>query len=220
MKIEFDRITAIPELAQVHKDEKELVDLLADETRSLMEVDENISKIISSNDVLTIKDEAISKLIKNKESVLLIDVANTPNAIEKFATKRQKKIAEIEATLSASQNAITPKQQIIIFESQIKEHLNTININGQQIKNLEREIEKLTSTIDTISEIKLKAGEFAKVLDIEVNKLVSNSFDPIKETIEEILNDYLIEEGVTLEINLEKQISNDDPDSLSTTIMA
>ena len=82
LKIEFDRITAIPELAQVHKDEKELIDLLADETRILMEVDENISKIISSNDVLTIKDEAISKLIKNKESVLLIDVANTPNAIE------------------------------------------------------------------------------------------------------------------------------------------
>ena len=220
LKIEFDRITAIPELAQIHKDEKELIDLLADETRSLMEVDENISKIISSNDVLSKKDEAISKFIKNNESVLLIDVANTPNAIEKFVSKRQKKIAEIETTLSATQNAITPKQQIVIFESQIKEHQNTININGQQIKNLERDIEKLTATIDTITEIKLKAGEFAKVLDIEVNKLIASSFEPIKETITTILSEYLKEENVSLQIRLDEKPSPDDPESIITTILA
>jgi len=220
LKIEFDRITAIPDLAQLHKDEKELIDLLADETRSLMEVDESISKIISSNDVLTKKDEAISKLIKSRETVLLIDVANTPNAIEKFTAKRQKKISEIESTLLSTQNAVTPKQQIVIFESQIKEHQNTININGQQIKNLEREIEKLTKTIDTIAEIKLKAGEFAKVLDLEVNKLVASSFEPIKETITTILSEYLKEENVSLQIRLDERPSPDDPESIATTILA
>lgn len=220
LKNEFDKITAIPELAQIHKDEKELIELIANETRSLLEVDEKISNIISSNDVLSKKDEAISKLIKHNESILLIDVANTPNAIEKFADKRHKKLVEIETTLSSSQNVITPKQQIVIFESQIKEHQNTININGQQIKNLEREIEKLTKTIDTITEIKLYAGEFAKILDAEVNKLVARSFEPIKETITTILYDYLKEDNVELKIRLDEKQSSDDPESIVTTILA
>jgi hypothetical protein len=220
LKIEFDRITAIPELAQIHKVEKELIELIADETRSLIEVEEKISNIISSNDVLTKKDEALSQLIKNNESVLLIDVANTTNAIEKFSDKRQKKLAEIEAALSSSQNDITPKQQIVIFESQIKEHQNTININGQQIKILDREIEKLTKIIDTIEEIKLLACEFAKILGAEANKLVAKSFTPIKETIRTILYDYLKEENVELLIRLDEKQFPDDPESIVTTIVA
>ena len=179
LKVEVDRITAVSELIDIHRNGKDLIDLLADETRSLIEVDEAISKIISSNDVLSKKDEAILKLIQTNEAVLLIDVANTPLAIEKFAAQRQQKIAEIESSLAATQNSITPKQQILILESEIKTHQSTVNINGQQIKTLEREIEKLTTTIDTIAEIKLKAGEFAKVLDVEVNKLVANSFEPM-----------------------------------------
>ncbi len=220
LKIEVDRITAVSELIEIHRNGKDLIDLLADETRSLMEVDESISKILSSNDVLSKKDEAISKLLKNKEAILLVDVANTPSAIEKFAAMRQKRITEIEATLASSQNVITPKQQILILESEIKNHQSTVNINGQQIKSLERDIEKLTETINTVSEIKIRAGEFAKLMDIEVNKLVANSFEPIKETIEKILTEYLIEENVSLQIRLDKKQSADDPESIVTTILA
>jgi len=220
LKKEVERITAISELIGIHRNGKDLIELLADETRSLIEVDESISKIISSNDVLSKKDEAILKLIQIKEAVLLIDVANTPLAIEKFAAERQKKIAEIETTLASIQNTITPKQQILILESEIKTHQSTVNINGQQIKTLERDIEKLTTTIDTIAEIKSKAGEFAKVLDVEVNKLVANSFEPIKETITTILSGYLEEENVSLQIRLDEKPSPDDPESTVTTILA
>jgi len=220
LKTEVERITAISELIEIHRNGKDLIDLLAIETRSLIEVDESISKIISSNDLLSKKDEAILKLIQTKEAVLLIDVANTPLAIEKFAAQRQKKISEIEISLTETQNAITPKQQILILESEIKNHQSTVNINGQQIKTLEREIEKLTTIIDTIAEIKLNAGVFAKVLDFEVNKLVANSFEPIKETITTILSDYLKEENVSLQIRLDEKPSPDDPESTVTTILA
>lgn len=220
LKTEVDRITAVSELINIHRNGKDLIDLLADKTRSLIEVDEAISKIILSNDVLSKKDKAIFKLIQTKEAVLLIDVANTPLVIEKFATQRQKKIVELETNLASTQNAITPKQQILILESEIKTHQSTVNINGQQIKTLDRDIEKLTTTIDTIAEIKLKAGEFAKVLDVEVNKLVANSFEPIKETITTILAEYLKEENVSLQIRLDEKPSPDDPESIVTTILA
>lgn len=220
LKAEVDRIAAVSELIDIHKNGKELIDLLADETKSLLEVDEAISEIISSNDVLSKKDEAILKLIQTNEAILLIDVANTPLAIQKFATKRQQKITAIETSLSVTQDSITPKQQILILESEIKTHQATVNINGQQIKTLERDIEKLTKTIDTIAEIKLKAGEFAKVLDVEVNKLVANSFEPIKETITTILSEYLKEENVSLQIRLDEKPSPDDSESTITTILA
>lgn len=220
LKTEVDRITAVSELIDIHRSGKDLVDLLEDETRSLIEVDDEISKIISSNDVLSKKDEAILKLIETKEAVLLIDVANTPMAIEKFATQRQRKISEIETSLASTQNAITPKQQILILESEIKTHQSTVNINGQQIKTLDRDIEKLTTNIETIAEIKLKAGEFAKILELEVNKLVANSFEPIKETITTILSKYLEEENVSLHIRLDEKPSPDDPESIVTTIFA
>lgn len=220
LKSEVERITAVSEMIEIHKNGKELVDLLADETRSLIEVDEAISNIISSNEVLSKKDEAIFKLIQDKESVLLIDVANTHFAIEKFALLRKQNITEIETILTSTQNAITPKQQILILESEIRNHQSNVNINGQQIKTLERDIEKLTKTIDTIAEIKLEAGEFAKVLDVEVNKLVAISFEPIKETITTILSAYLKEENVSLQIRLDEKPSADDPDSIVTTILA
>lgn len=220
LKSEIDRITAIPELADVHKNGKELIDFLADETRSLMEVDESILKTLSSNDVLSKKDEAISELLKDKEGFLFVDIPTTPIAIEKFAANRQKRISEIETTLTSSHDVITPKQQILILESEIKAHQSTININGQQIKSLERDIEKLTATINTVSEIKLKAGEFAKALELEVNKLVASSFIPIKETITTILSEYLKEENVSLQIRLDEKPSADDPESIVTTILA
>lgn len=220
LKIEVDRMTAVSELVEIHKNGKELIELLADEARSLMEVDEAISKILSSNEVLSTKDEAISELLKNNEPILLVDVPNTPPAIEKHALGRQRRITEIETSLVSLQTVVSPKQQILILESEIKTHQSTININGQQIKSLERDIEKLTETINTVSEIKAGAGEFAKLLDIEVNKLVANSFEPIKKTIEEILTDYLIEENVSLQIRLDKKQSTDDPESIVTTILA
>lgn len=220
LKPEVERITAVSELIEIHRIGKDLIDLLADETRSMIEIDEAISKIISSNEVLSKKDEAIFKLIQNYETALLFEIANTPLAIETFASRRRQKIAEIEKKLETTQNTITPKQQILILESEIKNHIATVNINGQQIKTLERDIEKLTITIDTIAEIKLKAGEFAKVLDLEVNKLVANSFEPIKETITTILSEYLKEENVSLQIRLDEKPSPDDPESTVTTILA
>jgi len=95
LRTEVDRITAITELIELHKIGKDLIDLLANETRSLTDVEEAISNIISSSDVLSKKDEAIFKLIKNNESMLFVDIVNTPLAIEKYISLRQKKIDEI-----------------------------------------------------------------------------------------------------------------------------
>jgi energy-coupling factor transporter ATP-binding protein EcfA2 len=220
LKSEIDRIITISEFNDIQKTGKELLDLLADETRALMSVDEKISSIISSNDVLSKKDEAIFNLVKEKETILLIDISNTPLAIEMFATKRQQKITEIESTLATTKNAISPKQQIVILESEIRNHQSTILSSEQQIKNLENEILRLTNIVDSIAEIKTQAGEFAKTLSIAVNKLVAISFEPIKETIEEILTTYLKEENVTLKIRLDEKVSDDDPESIITTIVA
>lgn len=220
LKTESERIIAISDFIEIHRNEKDLIDLISDEVRSLIEIDEEISKIISSNYVLSIKNEAIFKLIQSKETVLLINIANTPLAIEKFASIRHQKIKEIETSLTVMPNSNTPKQQILILESEIKTHQTRVNINGQQIKTLEKEIEKLTITIDTIAEIKLKAGEFAKVLNIEVNKLVANSFLPIKETITIILSEYLKEENVSLQIRLDEKPLPEDPEATVTTILA
>jgi energy-coupling factor transporter ATP-binding protein EcfA2 len=220
LSIEVNRITAVSELIEIYREGKDLLDLLFTEISHLNEIYESISKIISSNDVLTKKNDALFNIIKNNEAVLLVEISVAPIAIEKFATMRQKKIEEIETKLVETQNAITPKQQILILESEIKNHQSTVNVNGQQIKTLEKDIEKLTLTLDTITEIKLKAGEFAKILDIEVNKLVSNSFEPIRETITTILSEYLKEENVSLQIRLDEKPSVDDPDSIVTTILA
>lgn len=220
LKTEIDRMVAVPELNDIQRSGKELVDLLADETRALMEVDEKISNIISSNDVLSKKDEAITKLIQHKEAVLLIDITSTPSVINNFLLRRQQKINEIESSLTVTESSTTPQQQIVILESEIKNHQAIILSSEQQIRNLDSEILRLTNIIDTITEIKSQAGEFAKTLSIAVNKLVASSFAPIKETIEEILTTYLKEENVTLQIRLDEKASENEPESVITTIVA
>jgi len=220
LRIEIESITAISELEKIHKSGKYLIALLANETTKIVEVDNAISKIISSNDLLAKKNEEIFKLFLNTENFYINDVASLTITIEEFAKIRSKKITEIESILASTQINITPKQQILILESEIKNHQSAININGQQIKTIERDIEKLTTTLDTITEIKSKAGDFAKILDIEVNRLVASAFEPIKETITSILSEYLKEENVSLQIKLEEKPSENDPESIETTILA
>jgi len=217
---ELNQITTINELGEVHQDGKDLIQLLANETNSLIEVDESISNIISSINVLSEKDNAIFNLIKGKEVMFLVDIANIPFIIEKFAALRLKAIAKIEETLARKQTTTTPKQQILILESEIKNHQTAILTSQQQINNLETEIEQLIKTIDTINEIKSQAGAFAKELSVSVNKLVTTSFEPIKETIITILSEYLKEENVSLQIRLDEGAASDDPESIITTIIA
>ena len=220
LRIEIESITAVSELETIHKNGKFLIALLSNEINKFTEVDNSFSNIISSNDVLAHKNEEIFKIFLNTENFYINDLSNLAITIEEFSKIRLKRITEIESKLASMKINITPRQQILILESEIKNHQTTVNINGQQIKTIERDIEKLTLTLDTITEIKSKAGDFAKTLDFEVNKLVANAFEPIKETITSILSDYLKEENVSLQIKLEEKASDNDPESIETTILA
>ena len=189
-------------------------------TKNFSDLDEAITKIFSASDVLSKRNDDIYDTIKSKESGVFQDLENANDVLKKYYSLRQSRFAEVESKINIVQNAVTPKQQIVVLESEIKNHQSIINHNGQQIKAIEREIEKLTQTLNTIAEIKSKTGEFAAILDVAVNRIVGNSFEPIKETITEILTEYLREENVTLQIRLDEHNSNDDTEAVITTILA
>jgi len=220
LKSEVDKVIAISEFNDLQNKGKDLISVLADETRSLMAIEENISKIISSNEILVKKDEAIFNIIKENENILLIDISNTPVAIDKFNIYREQLIKEIEAPLTSTHNQNSPSQQIAILESEIRNHQKTALASELQLKSIENEILRLTNIINTISEIKLQAGEFATTLSNSVNKLVATSFEPIKETIEEILSSYLKDDKVKLKIKLDEKFIDSDTESKVTTIVA
>ena len=220
LKVELERISTVGDLSEVNKAGRELYNFLDDTKTYIYEIDEMISKVISSNDILSNKVAAISNLINNNETLISIEFANAPSVIEKFATQRLKIIEGIEDVLNKTQSEITPKQQILILEAEIKNHQTAILTSQKQIRNLEKEIDQLSKIIETSIEIKSQAGEFANILSAAVNKLVANSFEPIKETITTILSEYLKEENVSLQIKLDEKPSADDPESIVTTILA
>jgi hypothetical protein len=114
----------------------------------------------------------------------------------------------------------SPSQKIAVIDSEIKYAESIIPSNQRRIGELNKEIDKLSKTIDLISIIKSEAESFGNLLESNVNELTAGAFDVIKDTVTNVLQDYLEDDGAFLNIYIKEEVNKNDVDLKDRTIVA
>lgn len=131
-----------------------------------------------------------------KDVQLLIE--ERKNAIDK----------EIKVFLEKNES-LTVVQKISKLENEIKE--SNVQIKSIEKRNEELDIEliKANKKVSFVTKIKDEIDVFNSKFKLKVDELVNNVFDPIKNTVEDILNDYFQDDPqYRLEINLKENKLN------------
>lgn len=124
-------------------------------------------------------------------------------SIDEFIKFRNQEINLVKSLLLSNQ-----KHPSLEFES------NSINLEiakanklmqqfEQELYNIRIKMDDANRGLENLSALQQEAKQFTKIFSIKINRLVNELFEPIKETIEEILNSYLlVEEDSTTQIKI------------------
>lgn len=105
--------------------------------------------------------------------------------------------------------SLTIEQKISKLETEIKEFSEQIKSIENKTKELEKELTSANKKVGYLNQIKDEINVFNSKFKLKVDELVNNVFDPIKNTVEEILNDYFQDDPqYKLEINLKENKLN------------
>ena len=145
----------------------------------------------------------------SKEVGLLID--NRKNGIEE----------EIKLLLENNDN-LSVEQKATILEREIKELNEQIVSIENKNKQLELDLKVANKKVSFLNQIKKEIDIFNSKLKLKVDELVNNGFEPIKNTVEEILNQYFQDDSqYKLEINLkENKVSIEGVEYITKYIVA
>lgn len=115
---------------------------------------------------------------------------------------------EIKVFLENNES-LTVEQKISRLENEIKEFNEQIKSIEKKTIELEVELISANKKVSFVTQIKEEIGVFNSKFKLKVDELVNNVFEPIKNTVEDILNDYFHNDPqFKLEINLKENKLN------------
>ncbi len=143
---------------------------------------------------------------------ILVDDLN--NLIDTRLSKLQSYIKN-ETSKPSTPNVIP------VLEEDIKRFKTQIATKQAEIDELGPEIERLSKLKDQVSFIKEQVNVFLPFFEVEISKLVKDSFKPIRSMVESIMNNYLKDSGLELKIEILTQtIKIEEDDLRRDTIVA
>jgi len=125
------------------------------------------------------------------------------NDVELFIAERDNLFEEVinNASELVRGQGLSIDQQIAILNEDIKRLNNQIEILQAQIVTVSPQIEKAQKEADLVNLIKNELKELFQVVDSRVNKMVNDAFDPIQDSVQTILKEYLSEDSIMLKIS-------------------
>ena len=189
-KIRLEENTLYVALSPVISD-TELNDYIYSFTQKLVPTDKNyldLFELINKNK--QIFEKRYIELAKEVRSL----IEERKNAID----------TEIKVFLENNQS-LTVEQKISKLEKEISEFNEQIKSIENKTKELEVDLISANKKVSFVTQIKDEIGVFNSKFKLKVDELVNNVFDPIKNTVEDILNDYFQDDPqYKLEINLKE----------------
>jgi hypothetical protein len=124
----------------------------------------------------------------------------------------RKTLVENEIQLISSNNeTLTSEQKIIKLDEEIKKISEQIRTVEKEIIQTQKNYEDAQINAKTVDLIKDQVSNFNIKYGIEINILVNEVFEPIKDIVESIMNDYFIEDlDNYIEIHIKKKTVNID----------
>lgn len=162
----------------------------------------------------------LNNFSKELRFTLSDEFSNFFSIFNEFSTLRKQELDHLKILTNLPPLADSSTQKIIL-KKEIEDFESKINITKKSIETLDKEIITLENQYSIYESIKKDAYSYCRILNSEINNIVNASFDPINETISQILNDYLIEDNIS--IRIEKIVDDFDQDTgqvLSQIIIA
>ncbi|MFT6637679.1 MAG: hypothetical protein ACJAYP_000235 [Flavobacterium sp.] len=178
-----------------------------------------LSPIISDSKLNDYIYSFTQKLVPtDKEYLDLFELINTNKQI--FEKRYIELAKEVQSLIEERKNAIdtgikvflenneslTVEQKISKLENEIKETNEQIKSIENKTKDLEVELTSANKKVGYLNQIKDEIGVFNSKFKLKVDELVYSVFEPIKNTVEEILNHYFEDDpnDYKLELNLKE----------------
>jgi hypothetical protein len=162
------------------------------------------SKLDENSNYLNDKYKFLYELIIYNRDFVNSDIINFINETVNFIQKRLGLIRLIESRFNDDLREKTASEQIIILKKEINDFENqSIEIKG----NIEREKVKINEFIETqrlFAEIKTETTSYLKVFHNKLNEIVSEVFNPIKQVVQNILQNYFEVDDRDVAILIEK----------------
>lgn len=143
------------------------------------------------------------------------------NDVELFIAERNNLLAEVinETNELVKGQGLSIDQQIAILNEDIKRLNNQKETLQAQIVTLNPQIEKAQKEADLVSLIKNELKELLRVVDSRVNKMVNDAFDPIQDSVQTILKEYLSEDSIILKISKRERKTEIDGEEVTNYVI-
>lgn len=115
------------------------------------------------------------------------DVVNTINS---FSIERRESLENMISHINIQETTISAEQQIKILNDEIEKFKIQIPHIEKQISELEKQLLEASKDADLVDRIKREVGEYNLRYGIEINNIVSQVFEPIRDVVESIMKDY------------------------------
>jgi hypothetical protein len=155
-------------------------------------------------------------LIKEYKEYIKSGIPTYIELLNGFIKKRGEIIQQVESSISSKSNLRSSYDIKIILNKEIADFELKIKSTTQNILVISKEIEQTETQYAIYESIKKDSESYIRIVNSEINNIVNDAFDPIQDTIIQILNDYLKEDEI--ELKIEKVI--DDYDSESGEILS
>lgn len=141
-------------------------------------------------------------ILDNKETVKTI-FPLVVKLTDDYNLERKKLLVDVEKLIQKKTQVTKPYEQKAFLKKEIQDFVQQITQNENRLKTLEKELSDANKQFELYQTIKREAIIYSKIINIEINSIVNNSFEPIRDIVTSILKDYMKNDSVFLEINKE-----------------
>lgn len=204
LNIDRKELSSIPNLEKIRLEENRLY-LVLSPVISDTELNDYINSF-TQNLVPTDKDYLnLFELINTNKQIFKKRYIELAKEIQSLIEKRKNAIdTEIKIFLENNES-LTVEQKISKLEKEITEFNEQVKSVENKTKELELELISANKKVGYVNQIKEEIGVFNSKFKLKVDELVNNVFEPIKNTVEDILNDYFQDDTqYKLDINLKE----------------
>ncbi len=121
----------------------------------------------------------------------------------KYIRERNSIIVEVEKSIQSKSQLLKPFEQKTILNKEISDFEHQLKTAEGRLNNLESELLYASNQLNIYNKIKEESKLYSKVINQEINSIVNESFEPIRDIVTTILKDYMKDDSVYLEINKE-----------------
>lgn len=141
--------------------------------------------ILNEKDYLTLYE-----LLENNAVLFKEGFVNMVAAINSFSLERKESIENAISHINNQKTIISVEQQIKILKEEIEKfNIQVLNIE-KQISDLEKQLLEANKEADLVDKVKREVSEYNLRYGIEINNIVSQVFEPMRDVVESIMKDY------------------------------